>query len=384
MRWGRWWWVALWWAGCCSLGMAQAALVERLRKLPVSIGENTVITRQAGESWVDIGIREYVGYAHLRRANAGNITTAHRLFIPGRHQVPALTSDGLVVNLPELMDFRWENGKVVAWYPIAIGRVTARWNTPEGDLKVISRISNPTWERPSWAGGGKMPPGPKNPLGDRWIGLNRPGYGLHGTNDPTSIGRIVSHGCIRHFPPHIHRLFAQIRIGMPVIITYQTVTVGMEGGVIYLAVFPDIYARGSNAPHNVRHRLASFGLDGALTAPELARRIAQADGIARPLLGSKTKVSVNLHPVDLPLGPTFKRGTAYLPVSTLAGALQAQVTWDPASKTVTLRRGILHVSFANAGTFTVLGTHFVPIRDTVESLGGIVLFSRENIQLIVW
>lgn len=383
MRWSRHWWIVLFWASIWRMGTAQPTLEARLQQLPVSVGVNEIIPLRAGESWVDIGIREYVGYEHLRRANAGNIASARRLFIPGRHQVPALTADGLVINLPEMMNFRWKDGKVAAWYPISIGRVTARWRTPVGNLRVVSREKNPTWDRPSWAGGGAVPPGPRNPLGDRWVGLSRPGYGLHGTNDPTSIGRYVSHGCIRHFPAHIRQLFDSTRIGMPVIITYQTVTVGADSGVVYMAVFPDIYRRGSNAPHNVRARLAAFGLGGVLTARELEQRLAQADGIARPLLGSTRKVTVNLLPLNTPIGPTLKRGTTYLPLRTIAAALKADVTWHAGTGTATLTRGKQRISFTANNTFTALGTRFVPLRRAVEGLGGRVQSDRRNIRMFI-
>jgi L,D-transpeptidase ErfK/SrfK len=372
------------WAGVCSLGTAQSTLEARLHTLPISIGANTVVTRQPGESWVHIGVREHVGYDHLRRANAGNIATAHRLFIPGRHQVSAMTANGLVVNLPELMDFRWKEGKVVAWYPISIGRITSRWHTPVANLRVVSRQKNPIWYCPTWAGGGKMPSGPRNPLGNRWIGLNSPGYGLHGTDDPTSIGRIVSHGCIRHFPAHIDQLFDITHIGMPVMITYETVTVGVDSGVVYLAVFPDIYARGTNAPRHVRKRLAEFGLNGALTTHALEQRLAQADGIARPVLGSLTKVSVNASPLHTPLGPTDRKGVYYLPIDALADALQAQVTKNVETKSVTLTRGDRHVSFSDkSDSFTALDTHFVPIRRAVEGLGGRVEVERGSIGIVM-
>lgn len=384
MRWGRQWWIVLLWAAFCSRGTAQSGLAESLRTLPVSVGAYSVVTVPAGETWVDVGIREHVGYEHLRRANTGDIGRARRLDIAGRHQVPILTENGLVINLPELMEYRIENGKVVAWYPISIGRVTSRWHTPVGNLRVVSREVNPTWDRPSWAGGGKVPPGPRNPLGDRWIGLDRPGYGLHGTNDPTSIGRFVSHGCIRHYPADIHALYDHTSIGMPVIITYQTVTVGVDGGMVYMAVLPDIYGRGTNAPGNARKQLARYGLDGVLTGPELEQWLAQTDGIAHPMLGSNTKVFVNLIPLNTPIGPTNKQGITYLPIRPLATALDAQVAWDAGTKTITLTRGDRRVSYSSiSGVFPALGTHFVPIRRTVDGLGGRVLFDKGTISIFV-
>ena len=42
-----------------------------------------------------------------------------------------------------------------------------------------------------------IPPGPNNPVGILWCGLNKPGIGIHGTNNPETIGRAGSHGCIR-------------------------------------------------------------------------------------------------------------------------------------------------------------------------------------------
>ena len=360
----------------------QTALERGLARLPVSIGENKTVTVQEGETWVDVGIRERVGFEHLTRANEGDITKARKLNIPGRHQVPSLTRDGIVVNLPELIDYRLADGRVEEWYPITIGR-SEQWATPLGSLRVTTREKDPVWDRPDWAGGGRVPPGPSNPLGDRWIGLNKPGYGLHGTNDPTSIGRFASAGCIRHFPEHIHELFDRVSIGTPVVITYQTVTVGVDDRIVYMSVFPDIYGRGTNSAGSARERLGSFGLDGALTDTELQERLADTDGIARPLLGSTTKVRVNLLALDSPIGPTFKGGTGYLPVGPLADALDAQVTTQP--EVITLTRGDREITLSKEdnGFFTTLGTRFIPIARTVKALGGNVDFEEGSIDITI-
>ena len=63
-----------------------------------------------------------------------------------------------------------------------------------------------------------MPPGPGNPLGTRWMGLNAPGVGIHGTDEPTSIGYSESHGCIRMQVPDAEWLFEHVRVGTPVVI----------------------------------------------------------------------------------------------------------------------------------------------------------------------
>ena len=81
---------------------------------------------------------------------------------------------------------------------------------------------NPWWYPPvqdSWAKGLKpVPPGPSNPLGTRWMGLSAPGVGIHGTDEPWSIGHSESHGCIRMQVSSAEWLFTRVRIGTPVFI----------------------------------------------------------------------------------------------------------------------------------------------------------------------
>src|SRR5579863_2226254 len=59
-------------------------------------------------------------------------------------------------------------------------------------------------------------PGPHNPVGTRWMGLSIPGYGIHGTNEPNSIGKAASHGCIRMARADLEEFFPLVRVGDPV------------------------------------------------------------------------------------------------------------------------------------------------------------------------
>jgi lipoprotein-anchoring transpeptidase ErfK/SrfK len=56
-------------------------------------------------------------------------------------------------------------------------------------------------------------PGKDNPVGTRWLGLNRKGYGIHGTNNPRSIGKRASHGCVRMRNRDVEDLFARVAVG---------------------------------------------------------------------------------------------------------------------------------------------------------------------------
>ncbi len=61
-------------------------------------------------------------------------------------------------------------------------------------------------------------PGPNNPVGVAWIGLDRPGYGMHGTPDPEKVGRTESHGCFRLANWDAVALLSLVRVGTPVLV----------------------------------------------------------------------------------------------------------------------------------------------------------------------
>jgi lipoprotein-anchoring transpeptidase ErfK/SrfK len=94
--------------------------------------------------------------------------------------------------------------------------------TPHGVFDIIDKQKNPWWYPPTqddWAQGLKpVPPGPNNPLGTRWMGINVPGVGIHGTDEPTSIGYSESHGCVRMHIPDAEWLFGHVKVGTPVVI----------------------------------------------------------------------------------------------------------------------------------------------------------------------
>jgi lipoprotein-anchoring transpeptidase ErfK/SrfK len=107
------------------------------------------------------------------------------------------------------------------------------WETPVGSFSVIEKTAYPIWEHP--AKGVRIPPGPTNPLGSRWIGFHRDckgrrGFngqehlevkgcvtsGFHGTPNRDSVGGAVSHGCVRLFDEDVKELFELVQLGTPV------------------------------------------------------------------------------------------------------------------------------------------------------------------------
>jgi lipoprotein-anchoring transpeptidase ErfK/SrfK len=113
----------------------------------------------------------------------------------------------IVVSIPDRELALLEDGRAVKIYPVAVG--AAATPSPTGSFTVAARLSHPTWYGP----GRVVPPGKSNPLGPRWIGLSRKGYGIHGTSNPRSIGRPASHGCIRMHNADVEELFGLVAIG---------------------------------------------------------------------------------------------------------------------------------------------------------------------------
>ena len=105
-------------------------------------------------------------------------------------------------------------------FPVATGQ--AIYPTPAGRFNIVVKQENPWWYPPTqdaWAQGlSPVPPGPNNPLGTRWMGLTAPGVGIHGTDEPGSIGWNASHGCIRMQVPDAEWLYGHVKIGTTVFI----------------------------------------------------------------------------------------------------------------------------------------------------------------------
>jgi hypothetical protein len=97
----------------------------------------------------------------------------------------------LLVSLPDRQLALIENGQVNKVYLVAVGKDSTP--SPTGSFRIVVRVTAPTY----YHEGKVVVPGPKNPLGTRWMGLGYKGYGIHGTNAPNSIGKAASHGCIR-------------------------------------------------------------------------------------------------------------------------------------------------------------------------------------------
>lgn len=113
----------------------------------------------------------------------------------------------IVVSIPDRKLAVLEGDQVLHIFPTAVG--ATRTPSPAGSYRIIERIPHPTW----YGKGKVVAPGAGNPLGTRWLGLSIKGYGIHGTNAPSSVGHRASHGCIRMRNRDVEQLFEMVRVG---------------------------------------------------------------------------------------------------------------------------------------------------------------------------
>ncbi len=109
--------------------------------------------------------------------------------------------------------------------PVSIARRVDK--RPSGELRVKVRVEHPNYTfNPAILTGTAqregitqkfiIPPGPNNPVGDVWIGLNLPSYGIHGTPEPEKVGRTESSGCFRLANWNAQTLLDAVHVDMPI------------------------------------------------------------------------------------------------------------------------------------------------------------------------
>jgi lipoprotein-anchoring transpeptidase ErfK/SrfK len=116
-----------------------------------------------------------------------------------------------------------EKGKVVSFAPVTMG--SEHDPLPIGKWKVTGIQLSPVfhynpdlfWDADPSHSKAKIPPGPNNPVGVAWIDLDKPHWGIHGTPEPSTIGRTQSHGCVRMTNWDVRRVLEWAKAGMPVI-----------------------------------------------------------------------------------------------------------------------------------------------------------------------
>jgi L,D-transpeptidase ErfK/SrfK len=257
-------------------------------------GQVHTVTVARGDTLRALGSRFGVDPATIARDNGraldALLSVGETLTIDSRHIVPPFDAgSSIIVNVPQRMLFV-AAAAGVAGYPVAVGR--ADWPTPSGEFSIVSKEVNPIWHVPQSireearrAGRSlpvQVPPGPKNPLGAYWLGLSIGGVGIHGTNAPTSIYQVTTHGCIRLHAADIAALFRSVQIGTKGRLLYQPVLVGVDGDEVFVEAHRDVYRPGrDDALDFVRARTRELGVFERVDWDTAAEVIRQRAGVAR-------------------------------------------------------------------------------------------------------
>ncbi|HHY32606.1 MAG TPA: L,D-transpeptidase family protein [Firmicutes bacterium] len=265
----------------------------------------------------------------------------------------------IVINIPAYRLSLFRGDELAKDYPIAVGKAVSPSRI--GRCAIVHKAENPTWFPPD--GGPPVPPGPNNPVGSRWMGLSWPGYGIHGTNNPASIGKAVSLGCIRMRDEDARELYDIVPIGTEVEFVYRTIEVspgnewpGFLGARI--TVHPDVYKRGTNTFQN-----AVAALEAAMPQPApnvdeetLRAIVAAARGKPEPVPWIP-RVEVDGRALGAKAARIDASGNVLVSVRSVADALRFYVHWDPARRLAVIG-GVLPVPCVVES-----GTAYVSVRD---------------------
>jgi lipoprotein-anchoring transpeptidase ErfK/SrfK len=181
------------------------------------------------EIWELLAEKFHCTRAYLKALNREVVTPVAGTEIVGPKVFPASPipkAASLRINLAETsIEALDADGRIIAFFPCSIAKDKAK--RPHGRLEVKVVDPNPdyTFDPALFVDASKaegithkllLPPGPRNPVGTTWVGLNLPGYGIHGTPEPENISRTQSHGCFRLANWNAEKVLKMVRVGTPV------------------------------------------------------------------------------------------------------------------------------------------------------------------------
>jgi L,D-transpeptidase ErfK/SrfK len=274
-----------------SLTAAQSAppLSEQI------VGQEFAYTLREGDSLASIGARFGVTVEFLAASNnlspRSHLKIGQPFFVDNRHIVATGLRDGIIVNIPQRMLFYFQEGRLTRHFPVGLGRPDRP--TPTGPFKIVSKAENPTWHVPrsiqeemSRAGQAAtncVPPGPDNPLGKHWLGLSIPRYGIHGTNNPTSVYQFDLYGCVLAHNDDIAQFFDDVPLDTAGILIYRRLLIARSGDRVFLEVHGDIYKKQPSVQKQLQASIKSFNLESIIDRDLAQEVIRKQEGVARDI-----------------------------------------------------------------------------------------------------
>lgn len=195
-----------------SIHMAAAARIASLQREEEQLEHSALVSERSSPGWARfIGDGpERQGLFEIAKQQAAAAAKPSSTPEPPRPAAtPGVTASRrrIVISIADRKLAVMEDGRLLKTYPIAVG--TRSTPSPDGEFVIINRAKDPTYRHASR----EIPPGKDNPLGSRWMGLSLKGYGIHGTNVQSSVGKAASHGCFRMRRQDVEELYTLVQVG---------------------------------------------------------------------------------------------------------------------------------------------------------------------------
>ncbi len=236
-------------------------------------------------------------------------------------------SPSIVINLPSRMLELYSGDTLFKQYPVAIGKPSTP--TPLGEFSILDKEVNPTWIPPVL--GTPVASGPDNPLGYRWMRFFEL-YGIHGTNAPWSIGKVVSNGCIRMIEENVEELFPLVKYGTPVKIIYDRIKINIDNkGQATILIYPDVYACKAITLAQMNEKLSQLGLKG-LASDAILLRIIREESETPVFFAQIYNIKVNDQ--VLKARAIAIDNTICIPLWPVIEAIQGSFVWEENTKLI--------------------------------------------------
>lgn len=144
----------------------------------------------------------------LRKSN----NLKNDMIIPGQFLKVTKAKFTILVDKSQNRLFLKKDGEIIKVYTISTG---ANFSTPVGQFTIEEKMVSPVWYK---IGAIVSPDSADYELGKYWMGISEPGYGIHGTNDPASIGKHITKGCVRMLNADVEELYSIVPNGIEVVI----------------------------------------------------------------------------------------------------------------------------------------------------------------------
>ena len=250
-------------AALALLSLASASASGASFPLPVDgstvVGEVRVVRLDdARNTLLDVARHYDLGYDEIVAANPRTSVwlpgAGARIVVPTQFILPPKPWAGVVVNVARRRLYYFPEpapgeARRVVTFPIGIAQ--PGWPTPLGRTRIVAKFKDPSWivpkdilaqhhrqgepDFPAY-----FPPGPDNPMGMLAMQTGFPEIFIHATNRPWGVGMRVSHGCLHLYPEDAAYLYPRLRVGTPVRIVNEPLSVGARGGRLYLSASPPI------------------------------------------------------------------------------------------------------------------------------------------------